>query len=209
MSFLDFLFGGNSNNNANVYGPVQFPEAGTPGYHGTAEANALKNNAGGGNISSLLQLIPALMAGFKGLGTSGQNNTTSQLENVTNAMYNPTNPLYQQLYGQNKQMLQQNMGNAISQAEGQNRAMSAMGRTPLFSPERNGELAFRTMVQGQGAAGQAAQQQTESQLGNAGTMLSRGLYPIQQNNTENQFGNTALRLGGYQSLADVFRHWGA
>lgn len=167
-----------------------------------------QQTAGSGNISSLLQLIPALMAGFKGLNTSGQQNTTAQLQNVTNAMYDPNNPLYQQLYGQNKQTLQQGMGNAISQAEGHNRALAAMGRTPLFSPERNGELAFRTMVQGENAAAQQAASETSAQLGNAGTLLARGLYPLQQSNTENQFGNTALNLGGYQSLADVFRHWG-
>lgn len=193
MDLLSTLFGG---------GQQKYPHSVEPGYGGG------QGGASGIGISSLLQLIPALMASFKGLNTSGQQNTTGQLQNVTNAMYDTTNPLYQQLYGQNKQMMQQNMGNAVSQAEGQNRAVSAMGRTPLFSPERNGELAFRTMVQGQGAAGQAAQQQTESQLGNAGTMLARGLYPLQQTNTENQFGNTALNLGGYQSLADLFRKGG-
>lgn len=172
------------------------------------QAGALGAAGGGMGASSFLQLLPAIMAGLKGLNTHGQEDTTGQLQHVTNAMYNPSNPLYQQLYGQNKQMLQQNMGNAVSQAEGQNRSAAAAGRVPLFSPERNGEVAFRTMVQGQGAAGQAAQEQTHKQLGDAGTLLARGLYPLQQTNTENQFGNTALNLGGYQSIADLLRKGG-
>lgn len=160
-----------------------------------------------GMMSSLLQAIPAIMASFKGLNTGGQQGTTGQMQNVSNAMYNVQNPLYQQLYGQNKQAIQQNEGNAISQAEGQNRRLSAMGRTPLFSPERNGEMAFRTAVQGAGQAGQQAQQQTEGQLAQASNAL-HGVYGAQQANTENQFGNTSLGLGGFNSIADLLRKGG-
>lgn len=167
-----------------------------------------QNGQGGGQgISSLLQAIPAILASFKGLNTGGQQNTTGQLQNVSNAIYNTQNPLYQQLYGQNKQSIQQNEGNAIAQAEGENRRLSATGRTPLFSPERNGEVAFRTAVQGAGQAGQQAQQQTESQLGAASNAL-HGVYGAQQANTENQFGNTSLGLGGFNSIADLLRRGG-
>lgn len=208
MSILDFLFGGGSNNSSNTYGPVQYPPAGSMGYHGTAEGNSPNIGTGGGNLSSLAQIIPAIIASFKGINTGGQKRTTEQLENVTNAMYNTNNPLYQQLYGQNRQLQQQNLGNAISQAEGHNRMLSAAGRTPLFANGREGETAFRSMVQGQDNAAQLAQQQTQGQLGNAADTLARGLYPIQQHNSENSFANTALGLGGYNSIADLLRRGG-
>lgn len=183
MGILQSLFGGQNTQN-------------------TAQPNV---GTGGNSFASLLQIIPAIMAGFKGINTNGQKDTTAQLQNVTNAMYNPSNPLYQQLYGQNKQMYQQNIGNAISQAEGHNRMLSAAGRVPLFSPERNGEAAFRAIVQGQGQAGMEAQRQTESQLGNSANQLAHGLYPLQQNNAESQFGNTLLQGTGLSSIADLLR----
>lgn len=159
------------------------------------------------DISSLLQAIPAIMASFKGLNTKGQGDTTGQMQNVSNAMYNVQNPLYQHLYGQNQQAIQQQTGNTIAQMEGENRRLSGMGRTPLFSPERNGEVAFRTAVQSAGQAGQQAHQQTEGQLAQASNAL-HGVYGAQQANTENQFGNTSLGLGGFNSIADLLRQGG-
>jgi len=163
---------------------------------------------GGGGGASLLQLIPALLASFKGQSTGAQKATTAKLANVTDAMTNTNNPLYQQLYGQNTQMLNQNMGNALSQAEGQNRANTALGRTPLFAPERNGELAFRTMIQGQGLAGQQAQQQTEQQLSTAANSLRGNVLPAQNNQSQMGFENTALKLGGFSDIADFLRKQG-
>lgn len=149
---------------------------------------------GGGSSAGMLPLIMGALHSFGG----AQGNSTKQLGQVTNAMYNPSNPLYQQLYGQNKQNIQQNEGNAISQAEGMNRKLSSMGRTPLFSPERNGELAFRTAVQDQGNSGVQAQGQTEQQLGTAANALHAGVLPAQQFQTNRN-------QGGYQDISSFLQ----
>jgi len=182
-----------------------------PSYQGVSAPQAQTPNnsqSGNGNIlSSLLQAIPAIQAGFKGNNIAPQQQSTAQLQQISDALMNPDNPLYQKLYGQNKQLLQQNEGNALSQAEGQNRMLSAMGRTPLFSPERNGEVAFRTMIQNQGQAGLQAQNQTENQLGNAGLTLSR-LMPAQNNVTQLQQGNTNQKLGSFANIATALKLFG-
>lgn len=64
--------------------------------------------------------------------------------------YTPSlnNKKYKQFYGQFRQQGQQNIADFIAEAQRQNRKQSAMGRTPLFSPERGGEVMFREMIRG-------------------------------------------------------------
>lgn len=123
-------------------------------------------------LGSLLQFIPSFMQLMKGMNNTSQKTTAAQLSNVNNAMVNPNNPLYQQMYGQYRQQGQQQLGESISQLEGQNRMLSSMGRTPLFSPERRGEAEFRAQVAGGPQIGIQAQQQTQQALMNA----AQGLY---------------------------------
>lgn len=127
------------------------------------------DNSGG--IGSLLQFIPGFLQLMHGINNSGQKQTAAQLSNVNNAMVNPNNPLYQQMYGQYKQQGQQQLGENISQMQGYNRMQSAMGRTPLFAPERQGEQAFRAQAAAGPQIGIAAGQETQQALQNA----SRGL----------------------------------
>lgn len=121
----------------------------------------------GADLGSLLQFIPSFLSLMKGMNNNGQKNTAAQLANVNNAITNPSNPLYQQMYGQYRQMGQQQLGENISQMEGQNRMLSGMGRTPLFAPERQGETAFRAQALSGPQIGIAAQEQTQGALMNA------------------------------------------
>lgn len=129
------------------------------------------DNTQGNGLGSLLQMIPIFMQLTKGMNNSTQKNTAANLANVNNAMTNPNNPLYQQMYGQYKQQGQQQLGENISQMEGQNRMLSNMGRTPLFDPQRQGEAAFRAQAAAGPQIGIQAGQQTQQALMNA----ARGL----------------------------------
>lgn len=120
-----------------------------------------------GGITSLLQFIPGFLQLMHGMNNSGQKQTAAQLRNVNNAMVNPENPLYQQMYGQYKQLGQQQLGENISQMEGQNRSLAGMGRTPLFAPGRQGEAAFRAQAALGPQIGVQAQQSTQAALQNA------------------------------------------
>lgn len=123
-------------------------------------------------VGSLLQFLPSFISLMKGMNNTTQKNTAAQLSNVNNAMTNPNNPLYQQMYGQYKQQGQQALGENISQIEGQNRMLSAMGRSPLFSPERQGEASFRAQAAAGPQIAIQAGQQAQQALANA----ARGLY---------------------------------
>lgn len=155
--------------------------------------------------SSLLQFIPSMMAGFKGQNIAPQQQSVGQLGQITNAMTNTTNPLYQQLYGQNRQAMMQDLGQSTAALEGRNRSLSAMGRTPLFSPERGGEMAFRNATQGYTNAGEQAANQTMAQLGNAGGIISKGLLPAQNEITSAKNQNKQYQLGGFANLASALK----
>ncbi len=135
-----------------------------------------------GGITSLLQFIPGFLQLMHGMNNSGQKQTAAQLRNVNNAMVNPNNPLYQQMYGQYQQQGKTQLGENISQMEGQNRMLSGMGRTPLFSPGREGEAAFRAQAALGPQIGVQAGQQTQAALANA----ANGLYYSGGQNGVNQ-----------------------
>jgi len=169
---------------------------------------------GGMNISSLLQFLPGIISSFRGIDTGRQKQISDQLNNIGNAAYNPSNPLYQQLYGQNRNLMQQNLGQAISQLEGENRKLANMGRSPLFSPERGGEMAFRQVTAMAPQIGLQAQDQTQKQLLNAANILgnrSAGALGAANNYTQLQYGPRAetgaanQSLAGFGSLANFLR----
>ncbi len=143
------------------------------------------------DTGTLLQFIPSFLNLLHGMNNSGQKQTAAQLSNVNNAMVNPNNPLYQQMYGQYKQQGQEQLGENISQMEGQNRMLSAMGRTPLFSPERQGEQAFRAQAAAGPQIGVQAGQQTQGALANAAKSLGGfgGQIGAYGNVAQSQYGN--------------------
>lgn len=206
-SILSSLLGGSQKG---AYGPNPNPAQ----FTGGGEAGA----------SSLLNILPGLLQSFKGINTGPQQQIAGQQQNIANAIYNPSNPLYQQLYGQQKQAIQQNTAATIGQASNQNRLLSSMGRTPLFSPERNGEESFRQAVMGQQGADVQAQNQTrsvlqagEQALGSPGSLYQGGTGALGGANNLNTLQYGAGRLGegagnqelvGFNSLAQLLRDGG-
>lgn len=162
-------------------------------------------------FSDLLQAIPGILSSFRGINTGAQANLTGQQQNISNAIYNPNNPLYQQLYGQQRQNINQNTAASIAQAGNQNRLLSGMGRTPLFSPERNGEQSFRQAVMGQQNSDVQAQDQTRNILGQ-GMNAVNGALSGANNYSQLQYGSNRLNQGtgnqnniGFNSIAQLLR----
>lgn len=131
---------------------------------------------GGGDIGSILQMLmqsqqtplqslASAYPGYQFANKMGQYNAPAN--QIASSMTNLNNPLYQQLYGQFKQQGQDNFAQQLQMMEGRNRSLAAMGRVPLFSPERNGEEQFRQMTMNNQNVQNTASQQALGQLNNA------------------------------------------
>lgn len=120
--------------------------------------------------------------------------------NTIDAMTNTSNPMYQQIYSQQKQQGQQNLAEAIAEMSRQNRKLSALGRTPLFSQERGGETQFRGLTQGYQDNQNQAATRTQGILGNA----AQGY--LQQGNLQSQLAQNKAGISGniYGGLAKLF-----
>lgn len=152
-------------------------------------------------LSTIGQILPGAMA-VKNAFSGPQSKSTGQLSQVNNALINNQNPLYQQLYGQNKQNNLSSLSQAITEIENHNRALSANGRTPLFSPEHGGEQAFRALAAQYQGNDQQAAKQTIDQLTHGAAGLSGQVIPAQVNQTNRE-------LGGYSSIGDLLTKLGA
>lgn len=167
--------------------------------------------AGQGNAGNLLTALPGIFSAFKGVNTKNQSNIAGQQSQVANAIYNPSNPLYQQLYGAERQDIQQTGAANIAQAGNQNRLLSSMGRTPLFSQERNGEQAFRQGVMNQQGADVQAQNATRGILSSSLGGLGSAMQGANANSAA-QYGASRVMQGGnnqtpigFNSIAQLLR----
>jgi len=172
------------------------------------QQNQMPQQNHGNSASSLMQAIPSILQGFGMIGNqSGQNNINAlgnNSANIANAMNNPNNPLYQQLYGQQKQQNMNNLANATSMIQGQNRMQSAMGRTPLFAQGRGGEEVFRNLMNGYQNNDATAQQQVHNTLAQnlQGSNQALMASQVQNNSNVNQNRNN---LNSYGSIADLLK----
>lgn len=157
------------------------------------------NLLGNGSLS-LISEVPQVISSLSGIDKKAQNNIVSGGQNIANAMVNTQNPLYQQLYGQFNQYNKANAAGAISAADAQNRLNSAMGRAPLFSPERNGQESFRQSVLASQNAGQQAQQQSQQALTGSANALNGTLAAANSASTLAQQ-QRKQQVGGYNSIA--------
>lgn len=157
-------------------------------------------------LSSLLQAVPAINALFSGSTSAPylkqQQAQAQHQAQLTDALTNTQNPIYANLFNQYNQQANQDMAHVLSEAQGQNRAASALGRTPLFSQERGGEQLFRALMQGREQASNSAADQArtniKASLGGAGQAQSA--Y-----NSLSQFGQNknAAGLAGYSAIGDL------
>lgn len=92
--------------------------------------------------------------------------------NTINAMQDPDSAGFQKIYQQKRGAGQRNIAEFIAEAQRQNRKASALGRTPLFSQERGGEVLFRNMMKGYEDVQDNAMDDTYSTLGNIAGLQS-------------------------------------
>lgn len=156
-------------------------------------------------LPSLLQIIPSLMSGFKGVKTGPQNAVAGQLGQIANAQMNTNNPTYQQIYGQQKQQGQQNLGESIAEMIRQNRKASALHRTPLFDAERGGETLFRGVNQGYQDIQNQAGTNTQNILGGAARTLVPQ-YLMNQQTSQTNYSNDVLKDATFNNLGAALKH---
>lgn len=147
-------------------------------FSGNSPNIGTSTGGGMGDYGSLLQMLmqqqqspmQSIASAYPGVQFAkkiGQYNAPAN--QLASSMTNLNNPMYQQLYGQFKQQGMSNLAQQLQMMEGRNRTLGALGRVPLFSPERNGEESFRQMMMGAQDVGNQASQQALGQIGNAYT----------------------------------------
>lgn len=158
---------------------------------------------------SLISSIPGLMSDFGG-GTSApylkqQQQLAQQQQGISQAMtQGPNNPLYQQMYQQYRTQGANQLGEGVAELQAQNRANSAMGRTPLLNSERGSENIFRNVMQGYQGLGTQADTQTRQAL--TGAMYGTNAAATDYNNAS-KFGQAAnaQQLQGYSGIYNLLR----
>lgn len=161
---------------------------------------------------SLLGAIPGLMSDFGG-GTSApyldqQKQLAQQQQGISQALtQGPANPLYQHMYGQYEQQGANQLGQGVAELQAQNRANSALGRTPLLNSERGSENIFRNVMQGYQGLGTQADQQTRQAL--QGAMFGTNAAATDYNNLS-KYGQAAnsQQLTGYNTIYNLLRGLG-
>lgn len=182
--------------------------SGMGGMGGQQQNQMPQGQNNGGSASSLMSAIPSILQGFGMIGNQQGNSNINALggnsANISNAMNNTNNPLYQQLYGQQKEQNMNNLANAQSMLQGQNRMQSAMGRVPLFAQGRGGEEMFRNMMNGYQNNDATAQQQVHNTLAQNLQGSNQALMAAQAQNNANQAQNRGS-LASYNSIGQLLK----
>lgn len=153
-------------------------------------------------IGNILKSLSGAKYNFDGIDTKPQQAAQGNLNNYADAITNQDNPLYQQIYGQEKQSGQQDLARTIAELSNQNRKLSQLGRTPLFSNERGGEQQFRALTQGYQDVQDKARERARSIIG-AGSAATNTALNAQNNLTAMQEQNRQHKTFGEFNIADA------
>lgn len=156
----------------------------------------------GNNIGDLLKYAAGAKYNFEGQNIKQQQGIAGDIGNLANASYDVNSPLYKQIYGDELQSNQQNLAASINEAMAQNRKAAALGRVPLFNPERQGEVAFRTMAGGYAANQDAARARARQIIG-AGQNAKQNAYDAAAASSAAQQQNKKSKLLGMGNIADA------
>lgn len=155
-----------------------------------------------GGIGDIIKYIAGAHSNFQGMNTQPQQQSVNQLNNYADAITNSDNPLYQKIYGQEKQSGQDDLARTIFELSNQNRKLSQLGRTPLFSPERGGEQQFRALTQGYSDVQDNARARARSIIG-AGANMTNNALSAQNDLSAMKQKNQQSKLAGIGNIADV------
>lgn len=153
-------------------------------------------------LGGLLKSYAGANYNMRGTNLAPQRAMMSQLQDMTDAQINPDNPMYQRLYGQEKDAANQDLAAAIAEMSRQNRKLSSLGRTPLFSPERGGEQMFRATIQGHQDAQNTARTRARNIIG-AGQNSMMQNFAAQNQLTALQDQNKKKKAFGLGNIADA------
>ncbi len=153
-------------------------------------------------LSALMKSGAAANYNFTGTNLAPQRSIADEMGNLANASYNPNNPTYQAIYNNENQSAKQDLSSAIAEMSNQNRKLSMLGRTPLFSPERGGEQMFRQTIQGYQTAQDTARARARQIIG-AGQGALNMNFQNQNNLAQQQTQNNQKQAYGMGNIADM------
>lgn len=182
-----------------VYADNSWAPWGQPGYENPSSASSPNY---GRNIGDILKYLAGAQYNVQGVNTAPQEAISGNINNLANAQIDENNPLFQQIYGQEKQAGQQDLAQSIAEAVAQNRKLSMLGRTPLFSPERGGETTFRALTQGYQSTQDQARQRARQIIG-AGQNAQSGALNAANTVSNLQEQNRAGKTRGLGNIADA------
>lgn len=171
----------------------------TPEYTGAQPAQPSSN------IGNIIKTLTGANYNLQGMDTKPQQQGVSQLNNYADAITNSDNPTYQKIYGEEKQSGQQDLARTIMELSNQNRKLSQLGRTPLFSPERGGEQQFRQLTQGYADVQDKARARARQIIG-AGADATSSAMNAQNNLSAMKEKNRQSSAFGAFNIADAIPH---
>lgn len=154
------------------------------------------------NLAGILKSLAASKYNFSGANLAPQAGAANQISDLARAQYDQNHPLFQQIYGQERQQGQQDLAASVAELARQNRRLSSMGRTPLFSPERGGETIFRGVTQGYQDIQNQARNRAREVL-QAGQMGQARAYDAFSALSQGQQQNKKKKAFGWGNVADM------
>lgn len=183
-----------------VYADNSWAPWGQPGYGNPSPSTPSANY--GKNIGDILKYLAGAHYNMQGVNIAPQEAISGKIDDLANAQVDENSPIFQQIYGQEKQQGQQDLAASIAEAVAQNRKLSMLGRTPLFSPERGGETTFRALTQGYQNAQDTARQRARQIIG-AGQSAQSGALNSANTVSGLQEQNRAGKTRGLGNIADA------
>ena len=153
-------------------------------------------------LAGILKSGAGMSYNLRPTNLKAQQGMLGEMGELANAQYNPDNPLYQRLYGQEKDAANQDLAAVIAEMSRQNRKLSSLGRTPLFSPERGGEQMFRATIQGHQDAQNMARMRAREILGGGQRAMATN-FGAQNQLTAMQDQNKKKKAFGLGNIADA------
>jgi hypothetical protein len=156
----------------------------------------------GQSIGDILKFLAGARYNFQGQNIQPQQQIAGKIGDLANAQVDENSPLFQQIYGQERQAGQRDVADSIAEAVRQNRKLSMLGRTPLFSAERGGEQQFRALTQGYQTAQEQARDRARKIIG-AGQNAQAGAFNAANTTGALAQQNKASKTLGLGNIADA------
>ncbi len=181
-------------------------------------------------VANLMRGVTSTREQFRGIPESAgermaasmlpmQHSLAGEIANLSRVQYQPNNQIFRDLYNEESGYGRRNLADAIAEIGRQNRMQNRLGRTPLLDRERGGESVFRNLMSGYQNVQQQAMGNARNRIGQGINGLSSALggynnvianaTNIGKQQTDRYRVNTAGKIGGYGSIADMLESIGS